>query len=104
MGFEKNPLTPFTKAGTKGSKPDAFDTIALSTIEIAGATQSEDKKAAVLSTKSLTGKGEWSSDDFDLDFSKFNGALATIFATGATPAAQKATDSKQRNAVNFIFQ
>ena len=31
---------PFMRAGINGSNPDAFDTIALSTIEIAGANYS----------------------------------------------------------------
>ena len=31
---------PFMRAGINGSKPDAFDTIAVSTIEMAGATYS----------------------------------------------------------------
>ena len=33
----KNVFNPFSRQGTNGSMPDALDTMALSTIEIAGA-------------------------------------------------------------------
>jgi hypothetical protein len=32
-----NDFMPFMRAGSNGSKPDAFDTMALSTIDMAGA-------------------------------------------------------------------
>ena len=81
MGLVKKVLTPLIKAGTSGSRPLAFETIALSTIEMAGATAShnqtracEKRKFSILPTDNAErmaadasaamriGKGEMSSD------------------------------------------
>ena len=51
---------PLNRHGINGSSPDALDTIALSTIEIAGATDSAHKNAAVDSTANRTASGELS--------------------------------------------
>ena len=59
-GFVMRVLTPLIKHGTSGSSPEALDTIALSTIEMAGATESADSVAAAASIPSLRPIGDWS--------------------------------------------
>jgi hypothetical protein len=51
-------LKPLIKHGNKGSKPLAFETIALSTIEIIGATESAERIAHELSKANLMRSGE----------------------------------------------
>ena len=45
-GCENKLLTPFIRHGTNASRPLAFETMALSTIEMAGATVNADMVAA----------------------------------------------------------